>query len=77
MMAKAGPGSPGSDEHWPVDPVNRLSQNFCFETLARSPERLDQIHSIYNELGDEADRVFPEGFAAVWQPIWDAREQIR
>lgn len=43
--------------------------------LDRYPQRLDHIDQLLRDLADERDRVLPEGFDAVWKPVWRHREE--
>jgi hypothetical protein len=47
------------------------------KTLSRHPERLDHIAALLANLeGQEAAAtVLPEGFGAIWKPIWEARQE--
>jgi hypothetical protein len=47
--------------------------------LDRSPERLDHLNNVLQELrnGPEGEDLLPEGFDAIWQPIWRQRERLR
>ena len=47
--------------------------------LDRAPERLDNLHGLLKELRHDADGkdLLPEGFDAVWEPIWRHRERRR
>jgi hypothetical protein len=54
-----------------------------FEALVRAldcnPARLDEIHRLIHDLPRtaEGDAMLPDGFDALWQPIWTARERLR
>jgi hypothetical protein len=43
--------------------------------LDRSPERLDYLHGLIAELraNDSEPDLFPDGFDAIWLPIWNER----
>ena len=45
------------------------------KNLDRSPQRLDYLHGLMTELRkDTAESdLFPEGFDAIWEPIWAER----
>lgn len=45
------------------------------KNLDRSPQRLDYLHGLMTELRKDTDEtdLFPEGFDAIWQPIWAER----
>jgi hypothetical protein len=45
--------------------------------LDRAPERLDQLNSLLKELrqGSDGEDLLPEGFDAIWEPIWSERQQ--
>jgi hypothetical protein len=47
--------------------------------LDRNPARLDEIHRLIHDLPRtaEGDDLLPNGFDAIWQPIWTARERLR
>ncbi|KKM12616.1 hypothetical protein SY88_02615 [Clostridiales bacterium PH28_bin88] len=47
--------------------------------LYRNPERLDQIARLVDDLKKtpEGQELLPEGFDAVWQPIWDVRRGLK
>ena len=47
--------------------------------LDRSPDRLDNLDGLLKELRHDADGedLLPEGFDAVWEPIWRQRERRR
>lgn len=45
-------------------------------TFERAPERLDEIASMINDVcaAQQRSDVLPEGFDAIWGPIWQARQ---
>lgn len=45
------------------------------KTLDRSPERLDQIRRLLDDVGDseELEKMMPEGFLEVWEAVWANR----
>jgi len=47
--------------------------------LNRAPERLDHLNSLLKELrqGADGEDLLPEGFDAIWEPIWRQRERLR
>jgi len=45
--------------------------------LDRHPERLDHIERLLHDLADERQRILPEGFETVWDPIWSQRREGR
>jgi hypothetical protein len=47
--------------------------------LVRNPERLDQAARLVTDLEStpEGRALLPEGFRAVWDPIWSAREALK
>jgi hypothetical protein len=53
-----------------------------FESLVRAldrdPARIDQVKSVVDELlkTDEGRELLPEGFEAIWEPVWIARERL-
>ena len=48
-------------------------------TLERNPAKLDQIERLVADLRktEDGQLLLPEGFDAIWKPIWAARERIR
>lgn len=46
--------------------------------LARDPDRLSEIAGLIRELSktQEGRRLLPDGWEAVWQPIWEARSAM-
>jgi hypothetical protein len=48
-------------------------------TLDRNPGKLDQISRLVQDLKRASmdGEVLPEGFAEIWEPIWQAREALR
>jgi hypothetical protein len=53
-----------------------------FESLVRAlyqdPVKLDQVHKLYTDLQKtENTDLLPDGFEAIWQPVWQARQQLR
>ncbi|MCX5829133.1 MAG: phospholipase D family protein [Deltaproteobacteria bacterium] len=48
-------------------------------TLERNPAKLDQIAHLVDDLRKTEDgtQLLPEGFDAIWKPIWATRERIR
>jgi hypothetical protein len=77
---KSVPGSP-SDAALPgSDSVGGGLLEMLVRTLDRAPERLDQIAGLMADLGrtkNGEDSLFPTGFEAIWQPIWEARCDIK
>ncbi len=49
------------------------------KTLDRSPERLDEIQRLLDDIGEsgELDELLPEGFLAVWEAVWANRPAAR
>lgn len=47
-------------------------------SLARNPEKLDQIARLVTDLGstDSGRLLLPEGFLEIWEPIWQARQRL-
>jgi hypothetical protein len=47
-------------------------------SLARNPEKLDQIARLVSDLGstDSGRLLLPEGFLEIWEPIWQARQRL-
>lgn len=48
-------------------------------TLGRDPGKLDEIAELLADLSKnpDSDKRLPEGFDAIWKPVWAAREKIR
>jgi hypothetical protein len=48
-------------------------------TLDRNPEKLDQIARLVEDLmkTENGTQLLPEGFDAIWKPIWASRERMR
>jgi hypothetical protein len=46
-------------------------------SLHRSPEKLDDVAKLVEDLrSDEVTRkLLPEGFGAIWDPIWTVRKR--
>jgi hypothetical protein len=46
--------------------------------LGRSPDKLDHVHRLVVDFGHDQDgkSLLPEGFQAIWDPIWQARESL-
>ncbi len=46
--------------------------------LERSPGRLDEVHRVVSDLRatPEGQKLLPEAFEAVWEPIWAARQEL-
>jgi hypothetical protein len=46
--------------------------------LDRDPAKLDQVARLVNDLRDstEGQQLLPEGFDAIWEPIWAARKRL-
>jgi hypothetical protein len=47
--------------------------------LESSPAKLDQVRQFVEELQstEEGHKLLPEGFDAIWSPVWEAREALR
>jgi hypothetical protein len=47
--------------------------------LDRAPERLDHLNSLLQELrkGAKGEDLMPDGFEAIWEPVWRQRERLR
>lgn len=45
-------------------------------TLARDPEKLDRVAKLIRDLAHDPGglELLPEGFLAIWEPIWEARQ---
>jgi hypothetical protein len=48
-------------------------------TLHKMPERIDHVHRLVEDLmkSPETAALLPDGFMDVWNPIWNARKEIR
>jgi len=46
--------------------------------LERSPARLDEVHRVVTDLRatPEGQKLLPDAFETVWEPIWAARQEI-
>jgi hypothetical protein len=61
--------------------LTALSEHGLFETLveclAHSPSQLPKIDQVLQQLGalEDAAKVLPEGFFAVWDPVWQAYQE--
>ncbi|MBP8131390.1 MAG: phospholipase D family protein [Candidatus Hydrogenedentes bacterium] len=49
------------------------------KALYRNPEKLDRIDRLIQDLQEspESQDLLPEGFEAIWKPIWTARRGVR
>jgi hypothetical protein len=47
--------------------------------LSRNPAKLDQVALLVADLRQtpQGQQLFPEGFGAIWEPIWAARQRLR
>jgi hypothetical protein len=58
-----------------------MFQTALFESLVRAldrdPERIDQVAQVIEDLRKtpEAQGLLPANLAAIWQPIWQVRQQ--
>lgn len=68
-----GTGANGQPLALPVDLFESMVR-----ALDRNPGRLDQIYSLVRDLqrAGQAD-LLPDDFDDIWQPIWEARQQLR
>lgn len=72
-------GSTGAPADGEAQRSSAFSTGGLFEVLLknldRSPQRLDYLHSLMTEMRrDLAETdLFPEGFDAIWEPIWAER----
>jgi hypothetical protein len=61
--------------------VHSMFQTALFESLVRAldrdPERIDQVAQVIEDLRKtpEAQGLLPANLAAIWQPIWQVRQQ--
>ena len=48
------------------------------KTLDRSPERLDEIQRLLDDIREswDPDEMLPEGFLAVWEAVWANRTGV-
>lgn len=66
----------------PGDGLSRVGLPL-FETLVRAlhrgPEKLDQIARLVHDLKEtpEGRELLPEGFEAIWEPIWSVRKGLK
>jgi len=65
-----------------AEPTLFLGGTALFEmlvrTLERDPGRLDLIARVVDDLRDgDGSMLLPDGFEAIWQPVWAAREAQR
>lgn len=49
------------------------------QSLSRHPERVEQAASLIADLGRTAEgrQLLPERLAEIWEPVWEAREEMR
>jgi len=68
----ASSGLPGSDLSLPL-------LELLLSSLARAPEQLDKVQGLVEDLKNtpEGEKLLPDNFAAVWDPIWETRQQLR
>lgn len=66
-------GSHSAEDPWNEPPLFEA----LVRTLARDPERLDDIARVIEALGVEGAERLPAGFDSVWCPVWRVREGMR
>jgi hypothetical protein len=49
------------------------------QSLAEDPGRLDAVHTLVEDLRrtEEGRKLLPEGFAAIWDPVWTVRREAQ
>ncbi len=69
----------GSVEPWRTHASQPPVLEPMIRALGRDPERLDHIARLIADLGRTPDGLsrLPQGFQEVWQPIWQARQEMR
>jgi len=75
-MIAAGLGEGGgSAADWVAGGDDTPLLESLLKTLDRSPERLDEIKRLLDDLGEtgDPDEMLPEGFLAVWEAVWANR----
>ena len=66
-------GAPGADVAGSFIPSGLLEM--LLRALDHAPGRLDHVESLLGQLNRDAEgrALLPDGFGAVWQPIWQHR----
>ncbi len=76
----AGNSSPGESESArSFTAMNLPLAEELIRTLARSPDKLDQVYTLVGDLQKtpEGRALLPDDFDALWIPIWEARQRLR
>ena len=62
-----------------IDPAGAPLFESLLTALRRDPGRLDHVASLIDELRNDghATDVLPDGLDAIWEPIWQARQELR
>lgn len=74
LLRQSEGGENGSTEPFEVPLLESL-----LKALDRDQEKLDQVASVVRELSvtEDGRALLPEGFQAVWEVVWQAREALR
>lgn len=62
-----------------TSPLSSALFEMLLHTLQRQPERLDQVQRLVVDLKQttEGQALLPAEFAAIWEPIWQARLELK
>ena len=76
MTAGLGEGG-GTGGDWVAGGDDTPLLESLLKTLDRSPERLDEIQRLLDDIREsgDPDEMLPEGFLAVWQAVWANRDE--
>jgi hypothetical protein len=76
LFKPAGPDHAGGAARNGLD--GGLVESFI-RALDQRPEKLDQVSRLIADLEktENGQRILPEGFGAIWEPIWAARQKRR
>lgn len=88
LLAEEGLDGPAGDERSSVDTASNgqdvgFAPTGLLEMLLRAldnaPTRLDHVESLLGQLSRDEDgqALLPDGFEAVWVPIWQHRQRLR
>jgi hypothetical protein len=71
------PNKPNTSDRFAFAPARMFES--LVRTLARRPEKLDEIAHLLEELraSPESADIVPPDFAAIWEPIWNARQKLK
>jgi hypothetical protein len=74
LVGPTAPNQPGSAASNGLE--NTLLESFI-RALDQSPDKLDQVARLVADLRQTPDgqRLLPDGFESVWEPIWAARQR--